>query len=572
MSIDLTQIEALGTQPIPGPSPGGINIQDDDDFAQIERNFMALISIEGTGGGGNVKPLGGPGEANWLDVGNMGIKILRERSKNLRVAAFLMVALFEENGLPGLAEGIKLADNLLKNFWETMFPPLKLLKGRTSAIEFVATRIAGEGDAPGGMLSIRGQKVLNDWRAVQDSNPSKSGLEAGYEELKRNYDRLQDAKKALESLKLKIYEVFPQDKLPTITSLTEVIKDLDLNIGEEVSRNKPKEAAPAGEAGVPGVVSAAAPRPAAAGPAVSASNPDEARKALVRLAPILRDADPSDPAAYRIARIGVWSSLTALPPVKEGNTTRVPAGIVNKGLIEAATNLVNTSNWMVLLNQSEPRFPNCPLWLDQQRHIHRALKGMGAAFEPAARAVADETSNLLRRLPGLQSLTFDGGTPFADAETQRWIDTEVFAAAADGGGSRSSMPSGGSADGAAGLDEALVEARDLAGKGKLADALRLLQGGPKGSVSMRGRFLWRMALARLAQESGKTKVTQPMWESLLADIERYNLEVWEPELCVPVLHELYRICKSDKTQADRAETLYGRLCRVDVGAALSLEK
>lgn len=573
MSIDLSQIEPLGIEPIPGDSPGGTNIQDSDDYDRAERAFMALTSIEGASSG-DVKPLGVT-EHSWEDLANVSIKILKEKSKNIRVTTFLILALFNEEGMPGLLAGLKLLDNLLKNFWETMYPPLKLIKGRTSAIEFVATRIAGESDSPGGALAIKGQAVLTRFREVKDSNPSRSAMEAGYEELKSNYEAIVEMKKTMEALREKIYALFPQDKLPVVTTLNDTIKDLELNIGEEVKKNKPAEAAPAGSEAPPAAVASSAPRPQAApaAAAVSAGSPDEARKALIKLAPVIREADPSDPASYRLARMGIWGALKALPPTKEGNTTRVPPGAVNKNLIESTTALLTSGNWLMLLNQSESRFPNSPLWLDQQRHIYRALKGMGPAFDAAARAVSDELANFIKRLPGIQFLTFDGGIPFADGETQAWIDSEVLAGASNGaGGGGLSMPASSGSNGSSGLDDALKEARGLLNDGKLPEALRLLQSGPKGGGSLRDRFVWRMALARLAQESGKARLTQPIWESLLDEIERYNLEAWEPELCVPVFQALYRVCKADKDQASRADMIFGRLCRLDVGAALGLEK
>jgi hypothetical protein len=121
------------------------------------------------------------------------------------------------------------------------------------------------------------------------------------------------------------------------------------------------------------------------------------------------------------------------------------------------------------------------------------------------------------------------------------------------------------------LTEAVDKARGLATEGKLDEALRLLQRGPENSHSLRESFLWRMAMARAAEEAGKPRLALPIWEALLREIERFELEAWEPEICIPVLHALYRTCKADKEKKDQAEQYFGRLCRVDASAALKLE-
>jgi type VI secretion system protein VasJ len=178
----------------------------------------------------------------------------------------------------------------------------------------------------------------------------------------------------------------------------------------------------------------------------------------------------------------------------------------------------------------------------------------------------------LKRVPAIENLKFAGGMPFADETTKQWIDETVMAgpAGGEGGGARRGS---GSADGTSKeLDEALGQARELAAEGKLTEAIDLLQNGPPRSRSLRQSFLWRAALARVIQESGKARLTRPLWESLLEDIDRFKLDAWEPELSVPVLNSLYRALKSDKETASRAEEIFARLCRVDLNAALGLDK
>ena len=61
-----------------------------------------------------------------------------------------------------------------------------------------------------------------------------------------------------------------------------------------------------------------------------------------------------------------------------------------------------------------------PLWLDLQRYVCAALRGLGATHEKAYEVVVTETAGLVRRLgEGMFDLKFKTGQPSAPA----WIAT-----------------------------------------------------------------------------------------------------------------------------------------------------
>ena len=55
---------------------------------------------------------------------------------------------------------------------------------------------------------------------------------------------------------------------------------------------------------------------------------------------------------------------------------------------------------------------------------------LGDGYRQAREAVCQESAFLLHRLAGLRNLAFSDGTPFADPETQRWLDSIEFNAGA----------------------------------------------------------------------------------------------------------------------------------------------
>ncbi len=578
MDIDYEQIESLGVDPVAGGEPQGENIQGESDYDWVERGFKWLTSLERTVEGG-VQAIGEGELPTWETLIENSVKILRDRSKHIRIASYLAMGLFEEKGIRGLSAGLKMIDNLMENFWETMYPPNrpKLLKARASCLEFLATYIAGESSEPGAKLAFEANRVLDEWRKFAATRPARNKFDEAYENLQGDLEAIEASRKTMDSLKERVYTLFPSDKVPSIISLSETFKTLRMHYSEEVKKHKKAEPAEAPAPGAAPQAAAAPGAPPAAAPAVSGSaeSVEEIHKFFKKAAPVLREADPANPAAYRLLRIGNWGGIENSPPIKEGSQTLVPPGPVS-GAVETFQGVEQSGNWLSLLNQSEGMFANAPLWLDLQYYVHRALKGMGPAYEGAARAVADETGVLVKRLPGIESLEFSDGTPFASDDTRQWLDTDVLSAAAGGGSGGGGAPAaaGGGGEDSSELNEALAEAKELAvgGKGKLAQAMELLQTRALRRGSLREQFQWRTSLAHFTLESKKPHLARPLLEALLGEIERLGLEAWEPGLCLPVLYDLYKILKSDKNRKEAAESIFRRLCAVNMGAALHLEK
>jgi len=62
-------------------------------------------------------------EPNWRDVRERSLELLR-RSKDLRVAMYLTLALLQIEGIAGLSEGLCLLRGLLERFWDHLHPRL----------------------------------------------------------------------------------------------------------------------------------------------------------------------------------------------------------------------------------------------------------------------------------------------------------------------------------------------------------------------------------------------------------------------------------------------------------------
>jgi type VI secretion system protein VasJ len=232
-------------------------------------------------------------------------------------------------------------------------------------------------------------------------------------------------------------------------------------------------------------------------------------------------------------------------------------------------------DWPALVEGAETAFAGSPLWFDTHLFSVTGLEALGEKHEAAAETIQTELAVLVRRLPGLTSLQFAGGVPFASPETQKWVNSEVQSRLGHPGGSGS--PSGDHTP--EGLTEAVDLARQMAARGKLNDAVRRMQEGIAATGGHRARFLWRLELARLCLDSGRVVLAAPLLEELEGVIERHNLEDWEPELCKSVFTALLgarRALLKDARKAtpelvQKTNQLHDRLSRLDPMAVLSLD-
>jgi type VI secretion system protein VasJ len=137
----------LGTQPIPGNKPAGATARYEPEFAQLE----AEISKLGNPAGGEVK---------WADVISLSKTILSEKSKDLLVGSYLAYGLLQTQGYQGLLEGVKTINGMCQSHWDGMFPEVRRMKARESALDWLIDRASNQletsppiGSADGPVLS-----------------------------------------------------------------------------------------------------------------------------------------------------------------------------------------------------------------------------------------------------------------------------------------------------------------------------------------------------------------------------------------------------------------------------------
>lgn len=511
----------LGTRPIRPDAPGGDPARDDAEFAALQTEVRKLELPE--------RPA-----VNWDIVVRNGTAILANRSKDILVAAYLTVALYERRGLEGLADGLQMSKELIANFWDTMYPEVKRARGRLAAFEW---------------LSERGSAAV---RRLGDKPVKAAQVEACQERLKELSDLL-------------------SEKLDGAFGTLSDLRDALNGLNAEEAAPPPPPPPPAGAAPPP------RPAPSAAPAAVGAVTDDasaeqalnEAKRLLRQAGEYLRTKDPRDPAGYRIPRVAAWLTLRQLPPAGPDGKTQVPAPQPPDLLDRLETMLAN-AQFPGVLQEVEGRIATAVLWLDLHRLVAQALERMGPELAAAADAVVAEVRSLLGRLPGLPDLRFVNDQPFANAATKDWLRDRVLVGAQGGAPAPAASADAAEDPVAAARDEAVQLARQK----KLPEALGLLSGQARRAPRLRDRVRLELEAARLCMEQGHHETALATLEGLENAVRHGPVESWDPEVAADVLRALIacrqRAGVKTPDDAQRVRELLGRLARLDVVAALEL--
>lgn len=521
-------IATLGREPIRPDQPVGQDVRYDPlfDTLQAEVDKLTSPAVAGT--------------IDWEKVVRLSADILATRSKDLLVASYLAVGLVQTRGGDGLALGLRVWRELLERFWADLFPTR--MRGRQRCVEWwrertdVALRQLGEFTLPTAQHSL----VMESLAAID----------------RFLGEHLEDT--------------------PSLSPLRELLATAAPEPTPEAAPEPP--AAPSPRVDAPERDLFALPSQSAEPPvempraALPPGSPAQALEAGLRqvgeaAGALLRQA-PASPAPYRLSRLAAWGPVTDLPPAANGRT-RIPAP--ERPVLTFLKDLASHGDSEALLKAAEGRVPQFIFWLDLNRLSAEALARLGERFTPAREAVCRETSALLQRLPGLDELAFADGTPFADPATRQWLTGIAGRESAAG---RSVAESGETASQAEEIGREMGEALSLVRGGRLLEAVERLQKRLVTASSRQEKLHWRLALAELLVSANRTRLALPHLEQVIADIETFGLEEYDPPLALQGLRLAwlgFDAQTEPRFKEKAAETLH-RIARLDPAEMVRLAK
>lgn len=539
---------SLGKVPIHTDQPSGYDVRYEPEFEKLQAEIDKLSSPSALGG------------VDWKKVGDMAAFILANKSKDLLVASYLAVSQVYTNQIQGLAIGLTILHDLMDQFWDTLFPPKKRMRGRLGAIEWWVEKTGS---------------------ALENIKPEPLAPE-----------KLEELNEILSRIDVIFRKVLPDP--PLLGSIQRFIEKIPCHSEEkseagspapveEKSISEPPSAEKRSQIAAPSE-SNRKPEKKASEPSAIPAEPDEITseqdaKKLINLgcqkirqsASFMLENNPMNFMAYRYRRIAAWSKVSALPR-DTGGKTQVPPPAPY--ILQPLYDLRGSGNWNALIKSAEQKLSQFIFWIDLNRFVAEALISLGQGYEEAHEAVCQETAFFMHRLPGLDDLLFSDGMPFADPETKQWLKNIELGAGSAIERQIRVMPSGKDEEYEERMSETIEKAQSLAKKNKIIEAVELIQKKLQNSFSQKEVLLWRLVLCQILLGSKNKDMSAPHLEQILESIEKYQLETWDPHLALKGLTVAWTgFCfLSDETFKQKAAKTLSRIAKLDPAEALRLKK
>jgi len=519
--------------PIKGENPAGeaCNYEDEYEAIELEVSKLSAIDLE---------------EVNWELVADNCQELLQKKTKDLQLGCYLAVSLFQVQGYAGLNEGVQLVDQLQNSFWHDLYPPLKRMRGRAAAINWLNTQLV---------------------KMLQDKPPGKN--EAG---------QLEEMYITLESINQFATEYIDQNT-PNLSELLRLVNgyrsqvqstpeatdqqknETDLST-EQASNSTTKTV----NKNVPDETSA----PTTDVPSVADSTDlskvqQNARKSLKMMAESGRSARLNDAQHFYLNRVAVWLPVTELPMNTDGKTQLQPPS--EQAISGLKTQFENGENEQVIL-AVEDMLASSPFWFEGNKISAQAMDELGKKFINARATVISSTHAFLQRFPGLSELTFADGSAFVSDNLKQWLESET--GMSNESGHTTSITTEELIP-----QEIVSEARALSGKSKLAEALQLLDHELNQASSGKQKFSLRILQAELCSSSERYDMATPILELLDSEQQKREMASWEPALSIQVLQSLLncytKLLKKKSANSNdlqsKADLVFDRLCQLQPTAA-----
>lgn len=503
----------LARSPCSQTSFAGSDMRYSSEYEVLESELAKLQSMHGTR------------QPDWQKVREISECLLREHSKDVRVAVWLTWALHECESFPGLLAGLGLLRYLCEQHWVEVFPA----KPRTRAAAFA-------------WLVLRLEPLCLQNLPLAQQRPL-------FQAILEHLTRLDE-----------LWAGHLGDDAPMLLPLRR-------QLSEHLEHATQGTPAPGAVAGVIAQLKQATTQLLA--PESTIDSEKDAHKRLRTLQDQARPLcawwlrqDATDLRALRLSRAMAWLTLVGYPDANSERITSLRGPAPDK--LQRYQERFAQGHYADLLLELEASLATAMFWFDGLHMAWQCLAALQA--ELAMSELEADFAQLLKRLPDLPQLHFHDGTAFASRATRDWISLHIERHL------RQPAPPKVLVDATAQpWEAALQQVMSILRKDGLKAAVSQLNQGMQAATSERERFQWRLAVARLCVLAGKHELAKIQLEQLDQELQHAGLERWEPALALQVAQLLYRCCDLlPQNQAVREckEDSHRRLCRFDLEAVL----
>jgi len=329
----MSELEAL-VLPIADGAPAGANLRlapGDVTFERIQQVRTELAP--------EVDPAGTGRAADWPAVARECEAALREKTKDLELAAWLCEAWARTRGFAGLRDGLRLTISLCDTFWDRLHPglddgaldlalrarPLNWLGSSRNMLRSVAAcaLVPVPGKSPLTFEDWKVAQVVDEKAVLPDKRQHQELVARGLfgaeewrarlaaaapEQIAAVHADVSDCQAAVAALRELTTKRFGDGDAPNLIPLAELLGEVRAQLDAQVARSAPPAAAEATGATADGAQAGRA-APAAAPARGPISSRADALRALTEAAEYFRKHEPHSPIAALVARAVRWGSL-----------------------------------------------------------------------------------------------------------------------------------------------------------------------------------------------------------------------------------------------------------------------
>ncbi len=506
----LQSLGGLGKKAISEHSAAGKEVRELGEFLELQSEIDRSQSVSAA------TPV------DWKKVQHLSTSILDTQGKDILVACYLSVALTRNEGPPGFLAGLCILNDLVEGYWETLFPPLKRIRGRRNAIAWWEERL---------------QEILPTLES-----PALSP------------EDLATAKSLIRNLDANLGEKDPDG--PLLNTLIPLVSTLPVQEIEPPPSTEENSSLP------PASQEPASVQKSSADPSfLPDSDPEETLEhiylALKNVSETIQESVPTDFRSYRYVRMSLWDSITDLPDSLNG-ITRIPPP--PHPVQSALSSILESGNPEDLLAFCEKQQLIYPFWLDLSFHGAQTLEKMGEEGKQACEALKEEVRFLTGRLPGIEFLSFSDETPFLSPSGREWVDHLRSGREHSADKNRDALS----------VSAILEPIRRMIEEERMPEAARRFEEARRSAPTGQFRFLLNTEFLALVIGKGRDFPVEILALSLLLEMERIGLPSWDPPLSGRLIPLLYQIFSQsdDASLQQKADELMRRLVELDLSKAV----
>ncbi|RXJ67332.1 type VI secretion system protein TssA [Halarcobacter ebronensis] len=279
------------------------------------------------------------------------------------------------------------------------------------------------------------------------------------------------------------------------------------------------------------------------------------KKIASLLASYYRKNDFTNLKAIRISRFLSWIETDGLPYNERKRTSLYPPSELE---LDELKKLLTEEKYEEALFLAEEIIEVSPFWIDGHYHVHNIFEKTNN--KNLSLEVKNSLLSFVKTNEGILDFYFVDDTAFASSRVKKWINEELKINSSEDEISNDND-----------FSKKIDVLFEQASSGKIKESMSSMAAYYNNASTKEEKFNWRLNHAQLAIEFGKKDIALALLEDLQNDIEKFNLDEWNPKL----VSKVYSLILSNYTNVDiennRLEEIYKRLCKSDIKSAFEIE-